>query len=72
MRITLKIDDEELAQLRQLSRLRRISVGQLATQLLRQGLIAERVPATGFRPFASRGVVVTNDQINGLRDADGH
>lgn len=82
MRTTLDIDDDVLAAAKELSRLQQVSAGRVVSQLLRQALAgraggaqpkAADAPAGvgGFRPFASRGVVVSNDKVNELRDAEG-
>jgi len=78
MRTTLDIDDDLLRAAKELSRLQRISAGQVVSQLLRKALAGEVNPAkatpassTGFRPFASRGALVTNDTVNRLRDSEG-
>jgi Arc/MetJ family transcription regulator len=78
MRTTLDIDDDVLAAAKELSRLQRLSAGQVVSQLLRQALAGRTALAQpqeagvgGFRPFAARGVVVSNDKVNELRDAEG-
>lgn len=79
MRTTIEIDDDLLAAAKELSRLQRVSAGQMVSQLLRQALSgAATAPAvrllpapSGFRPFAARGPVVTNDKVNELRDLEG-
>lgn len=78
MRTTLDIDDDVLAAVKELSRLQRLSAGQVVSQLLRQALAgrtalaqAQEAGVGGFRPFAARGVVVSNDKVNELRDAEG-
>lgn len=54
-----------------------LPVGHVVSRLLRHPLTGERgkappaPSATGFRPFASRGVPVTNDDIDRLRDSEG-
>ena len=79
MRTTLDIDDDVLAAAKELSRLQSLSAGKVLSQLARQSLAGAKVtsprrPATGvagFRPFESRGKVVTNEIIDALRDAEG-
>lgn len=79
MRTTLDIDDDLLAAAKELSRLHSVSAGQMVSKLLRQALsgaaaapAVQRKPApSGFRPFAARGPVVTNDKVNELRDLEG-
>jgi len=57
---------------------RKVSAGRMVSDLLRQALSGstaqdetrQRVVA-GFRPFDARGVIVTNDDIDALRDGEG-
>lgn len=82
MRTTLDIDADVLAAAKELARRQGTSAGQMVSRLLRaalngrfdQGLPAgESSPAVaGFRPFVARdGRVVSNDQIDQLRDEAG-
>jgi Arc/MetJ family transcription regulator len=78
MRTTIDIDDDILAAVKERARLQRHSAGKVVSELLRQALAGARSPAEsdhpgvgGFRPFPDRGVVVTNDQIDHLRDDEG-
>jgi hypothetical protein len=86
MRTTLDIDDDVLAAAKELSRLQGRSAGAVVSSLLRQALtgstarpgapdeepaVTSATAITGFRPFASAGRLVTNEQINTLRDAEG-
>lgn len=83
MRTTLDIDEDVLAAAKELARRQRLSTGRVVSRLLRQGLTGQGLsvassdqrnasvpPATGFRPFPA-GRVVTNDQVNALREAEG-
>jgi hypothetical protein len=83
MRTTLDIDEDVLAAAKELARRQRLSTGRMVSRLLRQGLTGQGMPvassdqrnasappATGFRPFPA-GRVVTNDQVNALREAEG-
>ena len=83
MRTTLDIDEDILAATKELARRQRLSMGRVVSQLLRQGLAgqglpvanadsaqASAFPVTGFRPFPARQLV-TNDQIDALREAEG-
>ena len=80
MRTTLDIDDDILQAARELARRERRSLGSIVSTLARQGLaqparvVAATEPAAvyGFRPFASRGGVVTNEMIDQLRDDDAY
>ncbi|MCE2946319.1 MAG: hypothetical protein ACK5TI_01635 [bacterium] len=82
MRTTFDIDDDLLAATRAIAQRERTSAGKVVSRLLRQALTQQPEldaahPAsagsatTGFRPFASRGVPVTNAEVDRLRDADG-
>ncbi len=82
MRTTLDIEDDVLAAARELARRQGTSAGQMVSRLLRAALSgsasmgpspAADTPAVGgFRPFpAQAGHVVTNEQIDQLRDEAG-
>ncbi|MGL6111980.1 MAG: CopG family transcriptional regulator [Rubrivivax sp.] len=82
MRTTQDIDDDLLATAKELARREHSSAGSVLSRLARQALVgseaamsaprARRARAVGgFQPFASRGVVVSNDAVNALRDAEG-
>lgn len=81
MRTTLDIDDDLLAVAKEMARRERSSAGRIVSRLVRQSLTG--VPATtarprrqksvaGFVPFpAVPGVVVTNEEVNAIREAEG-
>lgn len=82
MRTTLDIDDEVLMAAKELARRESKTAGQVISELARRamtqhaqagGAQAVREPEAfyGFRPFASRGAVVSNEQIDRLRDDEG-
>lgn len=81
MRTTIDIDDDVFAAAKELARLQKVSAGQVVSRLIREALSGRRDQAlavqpevrtvAGFRPFPARGVVVTNEQINALRDQEG-
>lgn len=79
MRTTLDIDDDILAAAEELARRQQRTVGEVISELARQGLSGagsrERVrqprPAYGFQPFSANGKVVTNELIDDLRDREG-
>ncbi len=80
MRTTIDIDDDLLAAVRELARYEGTSAGRVASRLLRQALSGdhqhesvgrEKRTVGGFRPFPSRGKVVTNEQIDAIRDDEG-
>lgn len=83
MRTTLEIDDDILDAAQAAARRERSSAGAVISRWARQTLVGpvqptrearQREPATttaGFRPFASRGVVVTDGAVESLRDSEG-
>ena len=80
MRTTLDIEIDVLSAAKEIARQKHVGVGKVVSELLRQALTGNTgTPAktqsntstTGFDPFPSRGVIVTNDLINRLRDAEG-
>ncbi|WP_186407414.1 ribbon-helix-helix domain-containing protein [Candidatus Accumulibacter aalborgensis] len=84
MRTTLDIDDDVLAAAKELAGRRRLSAGQVVSQLLRQALTGQGaptlpagsaasdvLPVAGFRPFPAGTAVVTNDEVNALREKEG-
>jgi hypothetical protein len=77
MRTTLDIEDDVLAAAKDMARREHLSAGQVISRLARLALTARvdnhAVPSavSGFRPFAARGVMVSNDQVNALREAEG-
>jgi len=78
MRTTLDIDDDLLRAAEELAQRERVSAGQVVSRLLRQAMTASGSPASvapegvaGFRPFRSANPqVVTNEQVNAIRDQD--
>ena len=78
MRTTLDIDDDVLAAAKERAKREHMTAGQLISKLLRRAMtqpaadafLAAREPAAhyGFEPFASRGVVVSDGQVDRLRD----
>lgn len=82
MRTTLDIDDEVLMAVKELARRERKTAGQVLSELARRamtlpvpgrgaGSVHEPEAFYGFRPFSSRGKVVSNEQIDRLRDEEG-
>ncbi len=78
MRTTLDIDDQILQAAKELARQQRVSTGLVVSRLLRDALTGRGsdtrtdAPAVaGFRPFPSRGIPVTDADVNELRDAEG-
>jgi hypothetical protein len=75
MRITLDIDDDVLRAVMELARRERKTVGEVISELACKALAAsvshtESKPPHGFRPFPSRGAIVTNELIDRLREKD--
>ena len=78
VRTTLNIDDDVLAAAKELARSQHTSAGRVISQLLRQAISGQTqstkqdtTSVGGFRPFAARGQVVTDEKVNELRDAEG-
>ncbi len=82
MRTTLDIEEDVLAAAKELARRERKTTGQVISELARRALtavpedeaagsVAEPEEFLGFRPFASRGGLVTNELINRLREEEG-
>lgn len=80
MRTTLDIDEPVLEALKELARRQGRTAGAVASELIYKALstppaAAEAGPAPrhGFRPFAAvpGAALVTNEQVNRVREADG-
>ncbi|MEF8699925.1 MAG: hypothetical protein V5B32_05665 [Candidatus Accumulibacter sp. UW26] len=81
MRTTLDIEDDVLLAAKELARRGGTTAGRVVSSLLRQALTqapssissspGEPVAIHGFRPFPPRGKVVTNEQVDQLRDEEG-
>ena len=81
MRTTIDLEDDVLAAARELARMQNVAIGRVISRLMREALSghpslikgggAETKVVAGFRPFASRGVISTNDIVNELRDREG-
>lgn len=72
MRTTLDLDDDVLAAAKAIARREHRTAGEVVSELARRSLTAQRSTSEdeflGFRPLSTRGNVVTNDAVNGLRD----
>jgi len=78
MRTTLDLDDDVLISAKEIAKRENKTAGQVLSELARRALTQAPVPAKaasrepvarhGFRPFPSRGAVVTNELIAKLRD----
>lgn len=77
MRTTIDIEDDVLAATKELARSQNVSAGFIVSKLLREALAGHRQALSseksvaGFRPFPARGKLVTNEQVNELRDQEG-
>lgn len=80
MRTTIDLDHDALAAVKEIAHMENTSLGKVVSRLLRQALTggsavspARRAAstATGFVPFEPRGVVVSNELIDRLRDTEG-
>ncbi len=74
MRTTLDIADDVLQAVKEQARREGRTMGEVLSDLARIALTGSRRTATkekaihGFQPFPSRGVVVTNELIDRLRE----
>jgi hypothetical protein len=76
MRTTLDIDEDVLQAAKEIARREKKTAGQVVSMLARSALTAPRGvqtadeprPVYGFRPFAPRGAIVTNELIDSLRE----
>ena len=78
MRTTIDIESDVLSAAKEIARQKHVGVGKVISDLARQALtgrVMAQQPAgssvTGFDPFPARGVLITNEQIDRLRDAEG-
>jgi len=78
MRTTLDIDEDVLRAAKEIARRGKSTAGAVISELARKALAAPATPPTakepeafyGFRPFAKRGGIVTNELIDKLREED--
>lgn len=79
MRTTLDISEDVLQAAKEIARRENKTAGQVISELARRALTSRPAKTTtrassetlGFRPFASRGGLVTNDTIDRLREDAG-
>lgn len=83
MRTTIDLEPDTLMAAKELARQENVSLGKVVSRLLRMALTGQvgqtaavaapvgASSATGFVPFAPRGVVVSNELIDKLRDSEG-
>ena len=78
MRTTLDIDEDVLRAAKELARREKKTAGAVISELTRRALTAppraarEPKAVHGFRPFPRRGRLVTNEQIDKLREEDAY
>jgi hypothetical protein len=80
MRTTLDIEDDVLQAARERAQREKRSIGEVISELARRALTAMPEPLSveepkavyGFRPFARRGGIVTNELIDKLREDDAY
>ena len=80
MRTTLDIDEDVLQAAKEIARREKKTAGEVVSMLARSALTATRGAhkaselraVYGFRPFAPRGAIVTNELIDGLREDDAY
>ena len=80
MRTTIDIEPDVLNAAKEIARQRHVAVGRVVSTLMREALTgggkestnsSSGASLTGFEPFPERGVVVTNELIDQIRDAEG-
>lgn len=75
MRTTLAVDDDILSAARDLARARGVTVGKVISDLAREALTVVPTPHDdgrfGFPTLPRRGVVVTDELVNQIRDEEG-
>ncbi len=77
MRTTLDIDEDVLAAAKELAKRQNLSAGQIVSQMLRKVLTGQAdagaapQSVAGFRPFPAGKAIVTNDEVNRLRESEG-
>lgn len=84
MRTTLDIADDVLQAAKERAKREKRTTGEVITELARRALTTPQAPlgsesasvrepraVHGFRPFARRGGLVTNELIDNLRDEEG-
>ena len=79
MRTTIDIEPDVLAAAKEIARQQQVGVGKVISKLVRQALAGQantqaaagtHKTQTGFLPFPTRGLLVTDELIDRLRDAE--
>lgn len=77
MRTTLNIDDDVLSVAKEFAKRKRKTAGELVSDLMREAIHARTNPSAtghrrqalyGFEPIPAGGAVVTNEQVDQLRE----
>ena len=79
MRTTLDIDDDVLAAVKDLARRSNDTAGKVLSELARIALVGDKPAAGvaepkcfyGFKPLPAAGRLVTDDQVERLRESEG-
>lgn len=77
MRTTLDIEDDILVAAKEMARREHLSAGQIISRLARLALTVrvdqqQSAPTVGgFRPLSAGSGLVSNDQVNALRESEG-
>ena len=81
MLTTIDLEDDLLAAVREFACMQNVATGRVISRLMREALSrhsslikeggVETKVVAGFRSFASRGVMSSNDIVNELRDREG-
>jgi hypothetical protein len=85
MRTTLDIADDVLFAAKEIARREKKSLGQVVSDLVRKAfqttensqagtptlVVSEKLALYGIEPLPARGVLVTNEEIDRLREAEG-
>ncbi len=77
MRTTLDIEDDVLVAAKEMARREHLSAGKIISRLARLALTTrvDRQPSaltvSGFRPLPTHAVLVSNDQVNAIRESEG-
>jgi len=80
VRTTLDIADDVLQAARERARRENKTIGEALSELARRGLLAHEVPPAvgeptavyGLRPLPRRGVIVTDELVDRLREEDAY
>jgi hypothetical protein len=81
MRTTIDIEDDVLAAAKEIARRQHVSAGHLVSRLLREAMSGMNGQVSsssqgvqsvaGFQPFPALGILITDAQIDALRDSEG-